>query len=254
MTARDDILSRVREATAGVLAPERPVLRGSGPVAVGLFLERVADYRAVVERCTPQQLAERVKAAVHGSVVIPEGLGVELPDAVLDDDLSSAELDRMDTVVTEATVGIAETGTIVLDHGAGQGRRALTLVPDRHVCIVGADQVVADVPDFRPSVMSYFLPCPADSSPGGRPEVPDRLGTPCSCHGPLHDRTSKDLATGGSRRRRPEAVAAMRTRMLLVPLAVASVVALVEVGTQLAPDTPPDAQTLPGREHDELRR
>ena len=50
-------------------------------------------------------------------------------------------------MVTRASVGIAETGTIVLDHGPGQGRRAITLVPDRHVCIVEAAQVVADVPD-----------------------------------------------------------------------------------------------------------
>ena len=49
--------------------------------------------------------------------------------------------------MTRARVGIAETGTIVLDHGRGQGRRAITLVPDHHVCVVDADQVVADVPD-----------------------------------------------------------------------------------------------------------
>ena len=80
-------------------------------------------------------------------MVVPAGLGVEVADAIDDDDLTAAELDRIDTVVTEARLGIAETGTIVLDHGPGQGRRALTLVPDRHVCIVRADQVVADVPD-----------------------------------------------------------------------------------------------------------
>jgi L-lactate dehydrogenase complex protein LldG len=75
---------------------------------------------------------------------------VRLPDAVVDDGLSPVELDACAAVVTDATVGIAETGTIVLDHGPGQGRRAITLVPDVHVCIVRADQVVADVPDAIP--------------------------------------------------------------------------------------------------------
>lgn len=50
-------------------------------------------------------------------------------------------------MVTGARVGIAETGTIVLDHAADQGRRALSLIPDVHVCVVGLDQVVSDVPE-----------------------------------------------------------------------------------------------------------
>lgn len=146
--AREEILARVRAATQGAVAPERPVLQPSGPVSVELFVERVADYRAVVERCTPAELAERVATAVEGQrVVVPPGLSFEVPGAVVDEGFSSAELDALDTVVTEARVGIAETGTIILDHGAGQGRRAITLVPDRHVCVVRADQVVADVPD-----------------------------------------------------------------------------------------------------------
>ncbi|MGA8246571.1 MAG: LUD domain-containing protein, partial [Nocardioides sp.] len=80
-------------------------------------------------------------------VVVPAGLALDVPGAVPDVGLSAAELDALDAVVTRARLGIAETGTVVLDHGPGQGRRAITLVPDRHVCIVDAAQVVADVPD-----------------------------------------------------------------------------------------------------------
>ncbi len=148
-SARDEILARVRAATATATATSYVApSRAPTPASVELFVERVEDYRAVVERCAATDLAERVAAAVRGcSVVVPEGLGVEVDGAVVDNGLSSLELDAIDAVVTEATVGIAETGTIVLDHQAGQGRRAITLVPDRHVCIVRADQVVADVQD-----------------------------------------------------------------------------------------------------------
>jgi L-lactate dehydrogenase complex protein LldG len=153
--ARDEILARVRTATVGAVSPHVPSLTPSGPVSVDLFVERVADYKAVVERCTPATLRDHVLAAVDGStVVVPAGLGVDVPGAVVDGAdgrvLSAADLDAIDTVVTEASVGIAETGTIVLTHGPGQGRRALTLVPDRFVCIVRAEQVVADVPDAVP--------------------------------------------------------------------------------------------------------
>ena len=149
MSARDEILSRVRAATATASAATYAApARSSRPGSVDLFVERVEDYRARVERCSSADLAERVVAAVEGcSVVVPPGLGVEVPGAVVDAGLSALQLDAIDAVVTEATVGISETGTIVLDHRSGQGRRALTLVPDRHVCIVRDDQVVADVPD-----------------------------------------------------------------------------------------------------------
>lgn len=152
MSARDDVLARVRAATATAVAPplERPTVE-SRPGDVALFVERVADYRAVVERCTADELAARLAEVVgERRVVVPEGLdvpGLALPGAVADDHLSATDLDDLDGVVTTATVGIAETGTIVLDHGAGQGRRAVTLVPDLHVCVVRAEQVVADVQD-----------------------------------------------------------------------------------------------------------
>jgi L-lactate utilization protein LutC len=155
VSAREEILARVRSALAGVEpAGEVPVAPRIAPVAdlVGHFAARVEDYRAVVERCTPDELAARVAAAlpVGARVVVPDGLSVQVAGGVVDTGFSAAELDGFDAVVTEARVGIAETGTIVLDHGPGQGRRAISLVPDRHVCIVRADQVVADVPDALP--------------------------------------------------------------------------------------------------------
>ena len=153
MTARDEILARVRSALAGVdppaaSAPPPSLPRGDLDL-VALFAERVADYRAVVERCPADEVEARVRSALPAGarIVVPAGLALDLPGAVVDDGLSAAELDALDGVVTRATVGIAETGTIVLDHGPGQGRRALTLVPDLHVCLVDAAQVVADVPD-----------------------------------------------------------------------------------------------------------
>jgi L-lactate dehydrogenase complex protein LldG len=153
VSAREEILARVRAATAGAAsvpapAPVRAADPASGAALLDLFAERVADYRAVVERCRPAELPARVAAAVESRVVVvPEGLGLEVPGATVDTGLTALELDEVDAVVTEAAVGVAETGTIVLDHGPGQGRRALTLVPDRHVCVVRADQVVPDVPD-----------------------------------------------------------------------------------------------------------
>jgi L-lactate utilization protein LutC len=156
-TARDEILARVRAATIDAASPVLPPIPpGARTVdSVAHFAERVADYRAVVERCEAGEVAERVARALgeyaaSGRVVVPEGLSFEVDGAVVDDGLSAAELDACAAVVTEAALGIAETGTIVLDHGPGQGRRAISLVPDVHICVVRADQVVADVPDAMP--------------------------------------------------------------------------------------------------------
>jgi L-lactate utilization protein LutC len=159
MSARDEILGRVRDALAevspAVAVPAAPRAPDRGDL-VALFEERVADYRAVVTRCAAADLAAVVGEALAGaSVVVPPGLDLEIDGAVVDpatgsghrDGLTAAELDRIDAVVTRARVGIAETGTIVLDHAPDQGRRAISLVPDLHVCIVHASQVVADVPD-----------------------------------------------------------------------------------------------------------
>ena len=151
-TARDQILDAVRRALAAADVSPVHVPRGyrsTGPADVDLFAERVADYRAVVVRCGEHEVEARIAEALppHARVVVPDGLPWDVPGAVPDDGLTALDLDGLDAVVTAATVGIAATGTIVLSHGPGEGRRALTLVPDLHVCVVRADQVVTDVPD-----------------------------------------------------------------------------------------------------------
>ena len=127
-----------------------------------LFAERAADYRAVVERVRETGLAAAVArilagraAAVPGPFAVPAGLpagwlaaaGEPIELAGDEPPLPAAELDRMAGVVTGCAVAIAETGTIILDHGPGQGRRALTLVPDFHLVIVRTSQVAADLAD-----------------------------------------------------------------------------------------------------------
>jgi L-lactate dehydrogenase complex protein LldG len=150
--ARDEVLRRVRQAVAGADPALVPVPRGyrdTGPGDADLFAERVADYRADVVRCRLDEVEHRIADAVRGRprVLVPGGLPWRVPGAVDDDRLGAVDLDDVDAVVTAATVGIASTGTIVLSHGPGEGRRAVTLVPDVHVCVVREEQVVADVPD-----------------------------------------------------------------------------------------------------------
>jgi L-lactate dehydrogenase complex protein LldG len=165
VSAREEILWRVRtaltEADRGPVEVPRGYRERRGAEAhgasrgeaaddlVGLFVERVEDYRAGVERCGEADVPEAVRRALGSRrrVLVPEGFTWPVEHAVSDTGLSPHELDACEAVVTEATVAIAETGTIVLTHGAGQGRRALSLVPDVHVCVVRAEQVVATVPD-----------------------------------------------------------------------------------------------------------
>ena len=167
MSAREDILARVRGATADVVSPVRtgqaPSVTEQSPASAAetleLFAENVADYRAEVVRVGPDGVADAISDALRqrgcGSVVIPTGLDEgwvtavsTVATVVLDSAATTAaDLDSIDGVVTASAVGIATTGTIVLDHRADQGRRAITLVPDTHVCVIRADQVVHDIPD-----------------------------------------------------------------------------------------------------------
>ncbi|MGI8867292.1 MAG: LutC/YkgG family protein [Mycobacteriales bacterium] len=165
MTARDDVLGAFRPALADVPGDEPPTaepggydvsLPGDRESAVRLFCERVDAYRATVRRVARDDLARVVATTladrgIH-SLAVPPGVPAEwLPESVDvtrdDGELGSARLDQIDGVVTGAALGIALTGTIVLDAGPDQGRRLLSLVPDYHLCVVGADAVVGTVPE-----------------------------------------------------------------------------------------------------------
>jgi L-lactate dehydrogenase complex protein LldG len=173
MSSRDEVLARIRSALGDAPRPDvdgayqelaRPYLPAHHDPArhdiVALFAERAADYRAMVERLpeaeVPAAVARILDArAGHESrksgFAVPGGFPPEwIPDGVSlvrdDPQLSVVQLDQLAGVVTGCAVAIAETGTIVLDHGPAQGRRALTLVPDFHLVIVRAEQVTADLP------------------------------------------------------------------------------------------------------------
>ncbi|MFB6556337.1 lactate utilization protein C [Streptomyces sp. NPDC056405] len=191
MSSRERILGRVRRAVADVsrddVPYERAVARdylrehGRRTVAetVELLAENLADYRAIVHRCADGQLPDLLMRllAAHGSrsVVVPPGLPpgwLAAVDATRVHDRAAStahELDRVDSVVTGCAVAVAETGTIVLDGSADQGRRRITLVPDHHVCVVRVpDQVVSSVPQalerLDPSRPSTWISGPSATS------------------------------------------------------------------------------------------
>ncbi|HKF32807.1 MAG TPA: LUD domain-containing protein [Jatrophihabitantaceae bacterium] len=155
MSARDEILSRIRAALADRPAPA-PIPRnyrrtGSITADLDLFVERVADYRANVYRCPAGEIAGRIaELAGRRRLAVPDGFPAEWLPAGLEvahEPLTSADLDELDGALATCAVAVAETGTIILDHGPGQGPRALSLVPDYLLVVVRAEQVRAIVPD-----------------------------------------------------------------------------------------------------------
>jgi L-lactate dehydrogenase complex protein LldG len=166
---REEILRRVRRATHDVPKDERPedvpVERGyrkedDAPreEIVERFAERVAEYEATVHRVSESDLPHEIVKALEQRGIrrlavpddLPEGwvpASVEILRDAARSPLSDEELDRSDGVVTSCSLGISQTGTIVLDAGEGQGRRALTLLPDYHLCVVREDQIVGLVPE-----------------------------------------------------------------------------------------------------------
>lgn len=162
MSGRETVLGRVRDALA-IAKPEpvavpRDYRRGREmPDAerLALLTERLTDYRAEVRHCAGAETAASIAEALGDAsrIGVPDGLpedwlGSSARKVIVDGpELAVTELDGLDAVVTGAAVACAETGTIFLDAGPDQGRRALSLVPDKHVCVLDCSRVVVGVPE-----------------------------------------------------------------------------------------------------------
>lgn len=178
MTAREEILDRIRTAIGSAAAPASGSVSGSvsgsapvprdyrqagehapgEPELLELLIDRLVDYKATVRQCAATEVTDTVTAMLDARglrrLVVPARAVVDLTawagEAVIDRPeapLDVAALDGVDGVLTGCAVAIAETGTIVLDASPDQGRRAITLVPDYHLVVVRADQVVQTVPE-----------------------------------------------------------------------------------------------------------
>jgi L-lactate dehydrogenase complex protein LldG len=205
--ARDEILRRIRAALNDV--PDREVA-GDVPVArdyrhdderpraelIELLCERVSDYAATVRRVAAAEVSVAIESAcadmglsrVAVPPPLPEQWRPETIDVVEDHGLSAAELDGLDGAITGCATAIAETGTVVLDGQALSGRRLLTLVPDHHICVVSAEQVVGQVPEavaaLAGAVGERGVPVTFVSGPSASSDI--ELARVEGVHGPRH--------------------------------------------------------------------
>lgn len=190
--AREAILGRIREALHDVPSSERPedvaidrsyrtADSSRGRELIDQFIDRVSEYKAVVHEVhaadLPRAIAEACRARGVKRLVVPADLpaawipaGVEV---LREPGLTNDQLERTDGVLTACALGIAQTGTIVLDSGPGQGRRAISLLPDYHLCIIRDDQIVGLVPEAvgllqsaaeTPSLPMTFISGPSATS------------------------------------------------------------------------------------------
>ncbi len=166
MSSKAKLLGSIRAALTDVPHDETPeavvVTRDyamrdnlSAAARTALFEERVTDYKVTVKRIREPDLSAQVGAACRARnvvrLVVPTGVPeVWLPqglDLLPGNTASHADLDSSDGVLTACALAIAQTGTIALDGGLGQGRRALTLLPDYHLCVVFEHEIVGLVPE-----------------------------------------------------------------------------------------------------------
>jgi L-lactate dehydrogenase complex protein LldG len=199
MTARDEILGRIRaiakSPAAESLAPAYHQ-RWDAPreAIIARFAERLADYNVAVLRArgdheirptAERALGERGIATLVIPPDLPATWRPKLPSPIEDHALGFDELDGIEGVMTGSFLGIAETGSIVLDTGLGQGRRALTLLPDYHLCVVRESAVLGSVPEAIAALQSraqHGLPITFFSGPSATADI--ELDRVAGVHGP----------------------------------------------------------------------
>jgi len=182
MSARDEVLARIRRARGDAAVPpvDRAYRTADGrpagdPALLDLLVDRLEDYKATVLRCSPGDIAATAGAAlaeVDGSVVVAPGVPAAWrPDRVTEDDGRPAvALAEHAATVTGVAVAIADTGTLVLDGSPLSGRRALSLLPDFLVCVVEAAQVVGTVPEGL-AVLDPVAPLTMISGPSATSDI-----------------------------------------------------------------------------------
>lgn len=161
-----DVMGKREESAAdGHARIERAYIQSASlprDACLQLFVDRLQHYQVTVHRCIRAAIAQTVRAALDArgktTLLVPAGIDPGwLPAGstfVTDDALVYRDLDASEGVLTGCSLAIATTGTLVLRHGAGEGRRALTLIPDYHLCVVLAEQVVETVPEALRTVAS----------------------------------------------------------------------------------------------------
>jgi L-lactate dehydrogenase complex protein LldG len=175
-SSRETILGRIRGANRNPAAtPEEAAqgygrlprdyqIRGKLPVrdCQELFMERLREYDAEVVECAPDELPATIAAQIEAGgkrrFVAPSGVPnawlvtaawqVTGFECAIDHDLPADEIEKAEGVITACFCGVADSGTIVLHHSATEGRRVITLLPDWHLCIVGASQIVETLPEY----------------------------------------------------------------------------------------------------------
>lgn len=201
-TTRNQVLSDIQAATvrgqrpgyvSHSFATDRTSDAEVSPAAlVHMFAERVSEYKAWVGYSTTDGLSAAIAArlAMHGTrYVVPADFPAEILQqisCIRDEQLSHADIAATDGVVSLSALGIAQTGTIVLDAGVGQGRRALTLLPDYHLCVVYAASIVLTVPEafarLRASIVERRAPLTFISGPSATSDI--ELNRVEGVHGP----------------------------------------------------------------------